>query len=105
MTSPVNSFANAISAYHRALNGGGEPMEARDAESDKTFAGMVKTAVDGAIDASKSSEKLSLAGIDGRADLSQVVTAVAEAEIALNTVVAVRDKVIEAYKDIIRMPM
>ena len=40
-----------------------------------------------------------------KADLSSVVTAVAEAELTLQTVVAVRDKVIESYKQILRMPM
>jgi len=34
-----------------------------------------------------------------------VITAVAEAEVTLQTVVAVRDRVIEAYRDIARMPM
>ena len=51
------------------------------------------------------SEQLSIAGITDRADISQVVTAVAEAEITLQTVVAIRDKVLDAYKDIIRMPI
>ena len=46
-----------------------------------------------------------LAGIVDRADIGQVVTAVAEAEVTIQTIVAIRDKVIEAYKDIIRMPM
>jgi flagellar hook-basal body complex protein FliE len=105
MPSPVNSFANAISAYNRALNGGGEAMEPRDVSSDDTFAGLVKSAVHGAINAGETGEKLSLAAVNDGADLNQVVTAVAEAEVALNTVVAVRDKIIDAYKDIIRMPM
>jgi flagellar hook-basal body complex protein FliE len=105
MPSPVNSFANAISAYNRALNGGGEVMEPRDSSSDDTFAGLVKSAVHGAINAGETGEKLSLAAVNDGADLNQVVTAVAEAEVALNTVVAVRDKIIDAYKDIIRMPM
>lgn len=105
MPSPVNSFANAITAYNRALNGGGEAMEPRDTASDNTFAGLVKNAVHGAINAGEAGERISLAAVNNGADLNQVVTAVAEAEVALNTVVAVRDKVIEAYKDIIRMPM
>ena len=51
------------------------------------------------------SEKMSIAAINDRADITQVVTAVAEAELTLQTVVNVRDKVLEAYKDIIRMPV
>ncbi len=41
----------------------------------------------------------------GKADLTDVVTAVSEAETALNAVVAVRDRVISAYQEIIKMPI
>jgi flagellar hook-basal body complex protein FliE len=41
----------------------------------------------------------------GRADIVDVVTAVAAAEATLETVVAVRDEVIKAYQDIMRMPI
>jgi flagellar hook-basal body complex protein FliE len=41
----------------------------------------------------------------GRADLVDVVTAVAAAEATLETVIAVRDEVIKAYQDIMRMPI
>jgi flagellar hook-basal body complex protein FliE len=39
----------------------------------------------------------------GKADMVDVVTAVAESETALETLVAVRDKVIAAYEEIMRM--
>ncbi|NBX04163.1 MAG: flagellar hook-basal body complex protein FliE, partial [Alphaproteobacteria bacterium] len=41
----------------------------------------------------------------GKVDLTDLVTAVSSAELTLNTVVAVRDKVINAYQEIIRMPI
>lgn len=41
----------------------------------------------------------------GQADMVSVVTAVAESESAIETLVAVRDKVIAAYDDIMRMPV
>ena len=41
----------------------------------------------------------------GKADVTDVVTAVAEAEVTLQTVVAVRDRVIQAYQEILRMPI
>lgn len=41
----------------------------------------------------------------GKADLVDVVTAVAAAEATLETVVAVRDQVIRAYQEIMRMPI
>ena len=34
-----------------------------------------------------------------------VVTAVAETDVAVSTLVSVRDKVIQAYEDIMRMPI
>jgi flagellar hook-basal body complex protein FliE len=40
-----------------------------------------------------------------KAELVDVVTAVTQAEITLETVTAVRDKVISAYQDIMRMPI
>ena len=69
------------------------------------FADLVKSAIDEAVRIGERSEQLTIQGINERADVTQVVTAVAEAELTLQTVVTVRDKVIEAYKDIIRMPM
>jgi flagellar hook-basal body complex protein FliE len=41
----------------------------------------------------------------GRGDLVDVVTAVAAAEATLQTVMSVRDEVIKAYQDIMRMPV
>jgi flagellar hook-basal body complex protein FliE len=66
---------------------------------------MVRNALDGAIADSKSSERATVAAVGAGADLTQVVTSVAEAETTLQTIAAVRDRVIEAYKDIMRMPI
>ncbi len=41
----------------------------------------------------------------GKTDLTQLATAVGDAELALNTVVAIRDKMISAYQQISQMPM
>jgi flagellar hook-basal body complex protein FliE len=41
----------------------------------------------------------------GKADLVDVVTAVSESEVAVETLVSVRDKVISAYEEIMRMPI
>ena len=43
--------------------------------------------------------------VAGKADMTQVVTAVSNAEVTLQAAVAVRDKVIQAYLDVIRMPI
>jgi flagellar hook-basal body complex protein FliE len=41
----------------------------------------------------------------GKANVVDVVTAVAETETAVDALVAVRDKVIQAYEEIMRMPI
>jgi flagellar hook-basal body complex protein FliE len=41
----------------------------------------------------------------GKADMVDVITAVAESETAIETMVSVRDKVIAAYEDILKMPI
>ena len=41
----------------------------------------------------------------GKGDTHDLVQSIAQAEIALETVVAIRDKVVEAYQEILRMPV
>ncbi len=41
----------------------------------------------------------------GKANVMDVVTAVAETDVAVSTLVSVRDKVIQAYEDIMKMPI
>ncbi len=106
MSSPLNNINNAINAYNNAA--GAKPAgdkEASGGPSGSEFADLVKGAIEEAKKIGERSEKLSIAGITDSADIGQVVTAVAEAEVTLQTVVAIRDKVLDAYKDIIRMPI
>ncbi len=105
MPTPTQSISNAIKAYEGAVKGRPTQTQANQAAKGDDFASLVKGAIEEAKKIGEKSEKLSIAGIADRADINQVVTAVAEAEVALQTVVTIRDKVIEAYKDIIRMPM
>jgi flagellar hook-basal body complex protein FliE len=44
-------------------------------------------------------------GAAGQGDVVQVVNAVTAAELTLETVVAIRDRVISAYQDIMKMPI
>jgi flagellar hook-basal body complex protein FliE len=48
---------------------------------------------------------LSLQSVTGKTDLAAVTEAVTNAQVALQTVVAVRDRIISAYQDILKMPM
>ncbi|QFT31285.1 flagellar hook-basal body complex protein FliE [Roseibium porphyridii] len=69
------------------------------------FGQMVKEAVDTVVDKGQAADSQALNMIEGKADVVDVVTAVAETEVALETMVAVRDRVISAYEEIMRMPI
>ena len=69
------------------------------------FSAMLQTAVDGVAQAGRKAETQALAAANGKADIVDVVTAVTESEAALETLVAVRDRVIAAYEEIMRMPI
>ena len=105
MPTPTQSINNALNAYNDALKGPKAGAKPEAGPSADEFGNLVRGAIQEAKKIGERSEKLSIAGIVDRADIGQVVTAVAEAEVTLQTVVTIRDKVIDAYKDIIRMPI
>jgi flagellar hook-basal body complex protein FliE len=67
------------------------------------FGDMLQSALQGAVDTQKQGEAASLGAITGKADIAQVVQAVNNAELTLQTVLAVRDKVLAAYTEIMHM--
>jgi flagellar hook-basal body complex protein FliE len=53
----------------------------------------------------ESGERAAKAAMTGEGDLQSVVEALTATEMALETAVVVRDKVVEAYQEILRMPV
>ena len=70
-----------------------------------SFSDFLRDRVQDAADTVKSSEAMSARAVTGEADITEVVQAITEAELTLETVVAVRDRMISAYQDIMRMPI
>lgn len=69
------------------------------------FGGALARALDGVVQTGKAAEQQSMQAIAGTGNLTDVVSAVAKAELALQTTVAIRDRVVQAYQDIMRMPI
>ena len=69
------------------------------------FADVLKSAMTDAVHASKHAEHQMAAQVAGKTGLVDVVTAISAAESSLETVMAVRDQVISAYQEIMRMPI
>ena len=76
---------------------------ATTADAGGGFADMLKHVMHDAISTTKNAETQMTNQIQGKADLVDVVTAVSSAQTSLQTVLAVRDQVISAYQEIMRM--
>ena len=100
----IASAAQVLSAY-----GSGPTTAMEDAASavatgnGPDFSAMVGHAAEGALQTMRNAEQTTAAGVAGTADVQQVVQALGDAEVTMQTVVAVRDKVLGAYNDIMRM--
>ncbi|MFN3582358.1 flagellar hook-basal body complex protein FliE [Phenylobacterium sp.] len=69
------------------------------------FGDILKATMSDAVSASRHAETQMAAQVQGKAELVDVVTAISAAEASLETVMAVRDQVISAYKEILQMPI
>jgi flagellar hook-basal body complex protein FliE len=94
-------IAQAAQAYANAGKGAG--VAPRDGAGG--FADMLRQAGTDAVDSLKQGEQATMQSVTGNADLTEVVTAVTNAEATLQTVAALRDRVIAAYQEILRMPI
>ncbi|KXG84645.1 flagellar hook-basal body complex protein FliE [Agrobacterium bohemicum] len=76
---------------------------AASAATGPTFASVLGGVATDAIDSLKKSEAMSFAGLQGKANTREVVDAVMQADQTLKTAVALRDKIVSAYLDIVKM--
>ena len=97
MTLPAISASTAASAYARTESGQPASLEG--------FGQALTEAMQGVVDAGHKADAQSAAAIAGTGNLTEVVTAVNRAELALQTTTAIRDRVVQAYQDIMRMPI
>ena len=73
--------------------------------SGADFGATMERALEGAVQSGHAAETQAKQAIAGEGNLSDVVTALARAELTLQTATAVRDRVVQAYQDIMKMPI
>lgn len=98
----------AASAYALTQRMGANPaaIAGKDTNSASGFAEILEATVGRVADAGRKSELEAMKVASGQPnDLVSVVTAVTESEAAMETLVAVRDRVVAAYEEIMRMPI
>ena len=103
MASPT-AAANAYAALARMTEIGGGAAKASEA-GGQSFGAMLKDAIGSVMDSGKTADAQTMAMASGKANVMDVVTAVAETDVAVSTLVSVRDRVIQAYEDIMKMPI
>ncbi len=102
MTTP-NIAASAYAAIQRAANGI-TPASKTNTQSNG-FGQMLQNVLGDITAKGQQMDAKALATANGKGDLVDVVTAVAETEVAVETLVSVRDKMIQSYEEIMRMPI
>jgi flagellar hook-basal body complex protein FliE len=76
-----------------------------DSSQGPSFGSLVKDALGAVVDAGNKSDSQVKSVAVGKANMVDLVTAVAESETAITTLVSVRDRVIQAYQQIMQMPI
>jgi flagellar hook-basal body complex protein FliE len=74
-------------------------------DAGPNFGSVLKDVMAGVTAAGRNSDTQAQAVAAGKANMIDVVTAVAESETAIQALVSVRDKVIAAYEEILKMPI
>ena len=92
--SAAAAYAQAAKAKIAVAEGGAPGFEA-----------VLSDTLGKAAAAGQNAETMAIKGLAKKADLVDVVPAVSQAELTMETVVAVRDRMISAYQDIMRMPI
>lgn len=89
----------------RNTTGAGSALDGTGGASPHNFASMVADAVNDVTQKAKGADQVTAAAAAGQTDLVNVVTAISETELAMETLVGLRDRVIGAYEQIMRMPI
>jgi flagellar hook-basal body complex protein FliE len=116
MSSPIAAAASAYANLARVIGAGGSGSLAANLgglpnggtgtgneTGGPSFGAVLKDAISSVADAGHKSDSQTVAMASGKANVMDVVTAVAETDVAVSTLVSVRDRVIQSYEDIMKM--
>lgn len=103
---------DAVNAYNQATKkamdtgvGARDGLDGMAEGGNSAFSSLIAESMGDVKQATSTMEVTAAKALVDQADMVDVVTAVSNAEMVVNTVVTVRDKVISAYNDILKMPI
>jgi len=110
----ASQIKSGIQAYNNVVKSLARPAGA-DGVEDKVkiggessvggFEDFLSNALSGAVKQIKGAEKTSMAAINKQASPIDLVSSITQAELTLQTIISVRDKVVNAYQEIFKMPI
>ena len=110
INTPFNAATAAYGNASRLINQAAKPNTdlpalACSGGGGNNFADLLAQQVQGVVDAGANSDRMAIDMVNGKANIVDMVTALSETEIAIESMVTVRDRVISAYEEIMRMPI
>lgn len=105
----ISSMSVAVNgvrgAYRNAQDLTAAAMPKTEAPETGSFAAMVRNATQDAVNTIREGDKAAQMGMNGQISTQQVVEATLALESTVKTVVTMRDKLVEAYQEVLRMPI
>jgi flagellar hook-basal body complex protein FliE len=83
----------------------GAPLGGASGQPGGDFAQMLAQSVQGVVDDGRASEQMAMDLVNGRANVVDMVTAMSQTEFAIESIVTIRDRVIQSYESIMAMPI
>jgi flagellar hook-basal body complex protein FliE len=109
INTPFNAATAAYGNASRLISQAAKPQTdltaLAGAGTGNDFAAMLAQQVQGVVDAGRASDATAIDMVNGKASVIDMVTAISETEIAIESMVTIRDRVISAYEEIMRMPI
>ncbi len=107
MSVPVSAATAAYNAASKLIdrNLAGVAEDAGQQPQGLDFGKLLSQAVQSVVDTGRASDQKQLDMVNGKGNLVDVVTSVTQTQVAVEGLVAVRDRVISAYEDIMKMPI
>ena len=102
-SSAAAAYGNTARLFHELSGAGATPAPSAAPQTD--FGQLLADQLSRMIEVGQVSDRTSMAMLGGQASVVDMVTALSQAEATLETMVTVRDRVISAYEEIMRMPI
>ena len=104
MSTPFNAATSAYNSAAQLMQNPAQPARVVQ-QSGPDFAQILADTVQSTVETGNRADQMSMQMLNGQANIVDVVTAVSETELAIESMVSIRDKVISAYEEIMRMPI